>query len=125
LKMNTGNPQDRARKSGENPPDDEAIAPTQDERSQPEDAGAGSVDAADGRSKPDALVNRQWIHESGYGGKGGEVRVSSEQREASEHTVHTSEWPEFSADMLPAGTGPVPKVKPHKDEPHISDKPQK
>lgn len=121
--MNTGNPQDRARKSGENPPDDEAIAPAQDGRAPPDDAGAG-LDAAAERSKSDALVNRQWIHESGYGGKSGEPRVSSDQREASEHTVHTSDWPEFSADMLPSGTGPVPKVKSHKDEPHISDKPQ-
>ena len=115
--MSIGNPQDRARKSGENPPDDEAIAP-------PDEAGAGLVDAAAEHSKSDALVNRQWIHESGYGGKSGEPRVSSEQREALEHTVHTSDWPEFSADMLTSATGPVPKVKPHKDEPHISDKPQ-
>lgn len=122
--MSIGNPQDRARKSGENPPADEAIAPAQDHRTPPDDAGAGLVDAAHERSKSDALVNRQWIHESGYGGKSGDPRVSSEQREASEHTVHTGDWPEFSADMLPSGTGPVPEVKPHKDEPHISDKPQ-
>ncbi len=113
--MNTGKPQDRARKSGENPPDDEAIAPAQDQRVPPDNAGARLVDSTAKRSKSDVLVNRQWIHESGYGGKSGEPRVSSEQREASEHTVHTSDWPEFSGDMLPSGTGPVPKVKPHRD----------
>lgn len=57
----------------------------------------------------DELVDRQWIHESGYGGKGGGPRLSSEQREASEHSVHKGEWPEFSADML------APKIVAPKD----------
>lgn len=53
--------------------------------------------SADGTSDP--LWNRQWVHESGYGGRGGVPRSSSDEREAKEHQVHTSEWPEFSSDL--------------------------
>ena len=33
------------------------------------------------------LRERTWVHESGYGGKNGEARTSSETREADEHPV--------------------------------------
>lgn len=57
----------------------------------------GHHDAADDTADP--LRNRQWIHESGYGGRGGTPRSSSDEREAREHTVHTGDWPEFSPDL--------------------------
>lgn len=43
------------------------------------------------RSGSEPLVNRGWVHESGYGGKGGEPRISSDQREDSER--RTSQAP--------------------------------
>ncbi len=36
------------------------------------------------RSGSEPLNGREWIHESGYGGKGGKPRISSDQREDSE-----------------------------------------
>ena len=36
------------------------------------------------RSGSEPLVERDWVHESGYGGKGGASRTSSDQREAAE-----------------------------------------
>lgn len=42
------------------------------------------------RSGSEPLVDRGWVHESGYGGKGGEPRVSSDQREDSERRTSQS-----------------------------------
>lgn len=36
------------------------------------------------RSGSEPLTDRTWLHESGYGGRGGEPRTSSDQREESE-----------------------------------------
>jgi hypothetical protein len=36
------------------------------------------------RSGSEPLVERGWVHESGYGGKGGTPRTSSDEREAAE-----------------------------------------
>jgi hypothetical protein len=85
-------------------------------------AHAQPSDAAAERPESDVRVDREWIHESGYGGKRGGPRVSSDQREASEHAVHVGEWPEFSADMLPPGTEVSPVSNPHSVKPHIVNK---
>lgn len=42
------------------------------------------------RSGSEPLANRGWVHESGYGGKGGEPRISSDQREDSERGTSQS-----------------------------------
>ncbi len=89
------------------------------------DSGTSSPHPDAESSKPDDLTNRQWIHESGYGGKGGKTRESSDKREATEHTVHTSEWPEFSPDMLPAPADAIPAPKPDPTDVEGSEKPQK
>ncbi len=97
---------------------DKSEGPDKDSRTSSPHPGAEST-------KPDDLTNRQWIHDSGYGGQGGKGRVSSDQREATEHTVHTSEWPEFSSDMLPAPAESIPAPKPDPTDVEGSDKPQK
>ena len=47
------------------------------------DAGRSFREGAD-RSGSEPLVERDWVHESGYGGKGGASRTSSDQRETAE-----------------------------------------
>jgi hypothetical protein len=42
------------------------------------------------RSGSEPLVERAWVHESGYGGKGGTPRTSSDQREAAEQASGAS-----------------------------------
>jgi hypothetical protein len=42
------------------------------------------------RSGSEPLVGRDWVHESGYGGKGGAPRISSEQRETAERASGAS-----------------------------------
>lgn len=39
------------------------------------------------RSGSEPLRERTWVHDSGYGGKGGKPRTSSEQREPAEKDV--------------------------------------
>ncbi|MDQ2668794.1 MAG: hypothetical protein M3Z05_22765 [Gemmatimonadota bacterium] len=50
------------------------------------DTGRSSRAGTD-RSGSEPLVDRDWVHESGYGGKGGAPRTSSEQRETAERTT--------------------------------------
>ena len=40
------------------------------------------------------LRERTWVHESGYGGRNGEARTSSDTRESSEHATPTTPLPE-------------------------------
>jgi hypothetical protein len=68
----------------------------QGERSSLDDRDVGrSFRAGAERSGSEPLLGRTWVHESGYGGKGGEPRTSSDERESSErisavgHTDHT------------------------------------
>lgn len=55
------------------------------ERSGLDDRETGrSFRAGAARSGSEPLLGRTWVHESGYGGKGGEPRTSSDERESSE-----------------------------------------
>lgn len=55
------------------------------ERSGLDDRAAGrSFRAGAERSGSEPLIDREWVHESGYGGKGGKPRASSDERESSE-----------------------------------------
>src|SRR6476469_4674513 len=66
-------------------------AHVQDERSALDNRVTGrSFRAGADRSGSEPLVNRGWVHESGYGGKGGQPRVSSDQREDSERKTSQS-----------------------------------
>lgn len=48
------------------------------------DASESQVSEHEKRTGPDLLPDRTWLHESGYGGKVGKPRTSSDQREGSE-----------------------------------------
>jgi len=133
LTTNAKSPQGGSHQNGQNPIAHEPIAikiangstrdvPASDIENAvpaPERRTQTGSESAEG-SESDALINRQWIHESGYGGKGGEPRISSDQREASEHAVHLDNWPEFSPDMLPSETGLSSATKPPTNEPRIN-----
>jgi hypothetical protein len=125
LTLNPRNSRNRTNKSGESPDEGAAIAnKAANDTSREVPADVQLSDAAAKRTESDALLDRQWIHESGYGGKGGEPRISSDQREASEHSVHLGERTEFSADMLPPGTDVSPPSNQHPVRPHIVKKSQ-
>ena len=53
------------------------------------DTGRSFREGAD-RSGSEPLVERDWVHESGYGGKAGAPRINSEQRETTEHASGAS-----------------------------------
>jgi hypothetical protein len=125
LTINPGHSRNRTNKGGENPGEGAAIAKkAANDTGREVPADVQPSDAAAKRTESDALLDRQWIHESGYGGKGGEPRISSDQREASEHSVHLGERTEFSADMLPPGTDVSPPSNQHPVRPHIVKKSQ-
>lgn len=63
-------------------PDDKVHAENSDES--PSDALARRMREHEKRTGPNLLPDRTWVHESGYGGKDGKPRTSSDEREGPE-----------------------------------------
>lgn len=66
---------------------------TESDDKSPTDAPESQVSEHEKRTGPDLLPDRTWLHESGYGGKDGKPRTSSDQREDSELNPPVSQQP--------------------------------